>query len=162
MENKEILKRADEVMRTDATVASEADFMMTHMPFKRLADYKRDSQNGLTHFLIRENDYIDAPRFDEKSVYNDLIQDEELHKFFMIIGRNGSGKSHLIRWLFYQLKKNNEEEGNELEKTIFIPRAHNNLKDALKTILDAGVLSKDRVHYYLNKIGGGVSNASEE
>lgn len=167
MKKEEISRRIEEVMRTDATVATEADFMLTHMPFNRLAYYKEIYRgqiqgNEFQHNLLRENEYEDAPRFSEQSVLEDLISDGEQHKLFMIIGRNGSGKSHLIRWLYYQFKKHYVDLGDESEKTIFIPRAHNNLKEALKTILDAGVLSADRVQYYLNRIGGGSSNASEE
>lgn len=166
MRKEDISKRIDEVMRTDATVAAEADFMLTHMPFNRLAYYKemyRGSAYGseFQHNLLRENEYADVPRFDEQSVFEDLISNVDQHKLFMIIGRNGSGKSHLIRWLYYQFKKYYKDLDDESEKTIFIPRAHNNLKEALKTILDAGVLSENRVQYYMNKIGGGMSNASE-
>lgn len=166
LSREKMLSRIDEVMRTDATVSSEADFMMTHMPFKRLVHYKQGYEigglaRGNGSYIINEDDYKDVPTFDEEVVLQNLVSGTNIHKFFMILGKNGSGKSHLIRWLYYQYRKMNEENLITNEETIFIQRAHNNLKDALRTVLAAGILPKDRIAYYEQKIGGGSGSASE-
>ncbi len=162
MNKSEINRRIEEVIRTDATVADEADFMLTHMPFKKLADYRQGFYAGKINNLIKDEDYEDALRFDEQSVFDDLVEREDNHELFMIIGRNGSGKSHLIRWLYYQLQKNIKKSSNKSEQIIFIPRAHNNLKEVFKSILDKKILSDDRIEHYMTRINGGVSNAGEE
>ena len=105
MKNEEIKRRIDDVMKTDATVANEADFMLTHMPFKRLANYKRSEERISGHNLLKEDDYSKENRFDENSVFSDFIKEDNRHEFYMIIGKNGSGKSHLIRWMYFQIIK---------------------------------------------------------
>ena len=47
------------------------------------------------------------------------------------------------------------------EICIFIPRAHNTLKDTIKDILSAGILSEEREKVYLDKVQGGASGMSE-
>ena len=157
MTNEDIRRRLNEVIRTDATVADEADFMMTHMPFKKLVDFNYDI--NMEHYLIREEDYENVPHFDENALYDSFVKDPDLHTFFMILGKNGSGKSHLIRWMYFKYVK--EMEGSN-EKTIFIERAHNSLREAIKKVLDAHIISEERTKFYLDKIGGGVADAEDD
>ena len=150
--------RIDEVIKTTATVSSEADFMLTHMPFKALVDYvKPVDETAKTHYFIENDEYENAAVFDENSLLDDLLTNMDEHKFIMIQGKNGSGKSHLVRWLYYNYQKNVSNN----EKCIFIPRAYNTLRETLKTILNAGVLSPDRKKIYMDKVQGGSAGLSD-
>lgn len=152
-------ERIEEVIRTTATVSSEADFMLTHMPFKALVDYvKPADETTKAHYLIDNKLYTYADVFEEGDLLDDMLESPNKHKFIMIQGKNGSGKSHLVRWLYYNYRKNTNPEK---ELSIFIPRAHNTLKETIKDILSAGVLSGEREKMYLDKVQGGTSGMSE-
>lgn len=151
--------RIEEVIRTTATISNEADFMLTHMPFKALVDYvKPVDDTSKAHYLIDNKLYTYAAVFDEQTLLDDMLEDTDKHKFIMIQGKNGSGKSHLVRWLYYNYKKSMSADS---EICIFIPRAHNTLKDTIKDILSAGILSEEREKVYLDKVQGGASGMSE-
>lgn len=163
----EIDKRIDSVMKTDATFAREADFMFTHVPFKKLYDYIPDSgsmqyDGGAAHYYINPEDYRDSNSFNEEELLKRFLSNPESHMFYLVQGNSGTGKSNLIRWTYYKYKKALEEEHDEYEQIIFIQRSYNSLKEAVKRILDYNILNPDRTQYYLDKIGGGGYAASGE
>ncbi len=77
------LRRLREVIRTDATTTSKSDFMITHAPFETLY------LNG--QIKITEDELLEKY----------LLSPDHMnsHKLIMVQGGNGSGKTHLIRWL---------------------------------------------------------------
>ena len=118
------LRRLGEVIRTDATTTSKGDFLITHAPFENLSlnDQRTLSERELL------TDYLLSP------------EKKNEHKFIMIQGGNGSGKTHLIRWLkeMYEAATDREEEA-----VLLITRAHNNLRDALTQLLESGVFPEE-------------------
>ncbi len=151
-------ERINRVINTTATECSEADFMLTHMPFNSLVDYIKPVENSAQHLFIEDSIYDNADVFNENKLLDDMIANSDNHQFIMIQGKNGCGKSHLVRWLYYQFKKYNDED---LEKSIFIPRSKNTLKATIRTILDAGILPEDRKKHYLDKINAETSDMSD-
>lgn len=134
-------KRLKKVIQIEATTPSKADFMLTHVPFDNLYLEKRK--------VISED-----------VLYNEkLIKNLDEHKFLLIQGDNGSGKSHLIRWLKeqYILDVNNEEE-----TILFISRAHNTLQDALEQLLESTVFPDEIKNNELKNIKNARSNVTGE
>ena len=163
----EINQRIEKVMKTDATFAREADFMITHVPFKKLYDFVPESgqtnfESGKAHYYINPEDYADKKSFDENELLAKFMENPESHKFLLVQGNSGTGKSNLIRWIYYMYQKRLKQEDNDEEQIIFIQRSYNSLKDAVKRILDYHILPEDRTRYYLDKIGGGGQEATGE
>ena len=163
----EINQRIEKVMKTDATFAREADFMITHVPFKKLYDFVPESgqtnfESGKAHYYINPEDYADKRSFDENELLIKFMDNPESHKFLLVQGNSGTGKSNLIRWIYYMYQKKLKEDNDDREQIIFIQRSYNSLKDAVKRILDYKILSADRTRYYLDKIGGGGQEATGE
>ncbi len=160
MKKVDINQRIEKVMKTDATFAREADFMITHVPFKKLYDFVPESgqtnfEGGKAHYYINPDDYADKKSFDENELLNKFLDNPESHKFLLVQGNSGTGKSNLIRWIYYMYQKRLVAENDEKEQIIFIQRSYNSLKDAVKRVLDYNILSADRTRYYLDKRGGG-------
>lgn len=165
MRKEEISLRIEQVMKTDATFAREADFMLTHVPFKKLYDFIPESgqtnyDGGKAHYYINPEDYADKKSYSENELLERFLANPQSHRFLLVQGNSGTGKSNLIRWICYMYQKELEEAGNNKEQIIFIRRSYNSLKDAVKRILDYNILSADRTRHYLDKIGGGGQAAS--
>ena len=112
------LSRLKDVIQSEATTTSKGDFLITHAPFTTLY---LDNSTTITEDALLQ-------RF--------LLSDVDDHKLIMIQGGNGSGKSHLIRWL---KEKYETVIDSKKEAVLFISRAHNNLQDALKQLLDSDI-----------------------
>ena len=124
------LERLKEVFQIEATAVSKGDFLLTHAPFERLNISNKETIN-------------------EDELFRRYLQTNmEQHKFVMIQGGNGSGKSHLIRWL----KERYEEEKDSSEAILWISRAHNTLQDALTQLLESDLFTEETRDNTLNKI----------
>lgn len=131
MEREQILKRINRVMQVEATVPYKTDFLLTHVPFENLFHGKNTP--------ITENELLN----------NILLDNPELHKCIMVLGDNGSGKSHLIRWLY---EKYIDRIDSDVEKVLLISRAHNTLQDTLMQILNADIFPEEIKKSELEKI----------
>lgn len=134
-----VIKRVSKIIQTEATTTSIGDFLLTHVPF--------------------ENLYLDAGKtvaISEEKLLNDIIlQNHNEHKFIMVQGGNGSGKSHLIRWL---KEKYIGLVDSEKEAVLLISRAHNTLQDALTQLLEADIFPKEIKENELRAIKNAKSN----
>lgn len=119
------LERLADVIHTNATVPTQADFLATHTPFKNL----RYVMSGLTSQSVRQ---IDEEIFLQQGIFD--RRDD--HQFIVIQGDNGSGKSHLIRWIKerYISRVNSEKEA-----VLLIIRDQNTLRGALEQIISANI-----------------------
>ena len=135
------LNRISQVIQTEATTTSIGDFLITHVPFENLY---LDNTKAIT-----ENELFK----------NILIKNRDEHKFIMVQGSNGSGKSHLIRWLKekYQNSIDPQKEG-----VLLISRAHNTLQDALKQLLEADIFPNEIKENELKHIKNAKSNITGE
>lgn len=134
------LNRISRVIQTEATTTSKGDFLLTHLPFENLF-----LENGKS---ISENDLLK----------NIMLKNHNEHKFIMVQGSNGSGKSHLIRWL--KEKYHNSVDKNEA--VLLISRAHNTLQDALSQLLEADIFPDDIKENELKHIKNAKSNITGE
>ena len=76
------------VIKTDDMATEDAYFMATHMPFSQLEVI----EGGQT---ATPPEYMSEDEVFEKLIYNP----ENLHRLIIVRGNNGTGKSHLIRYL---------------------------------------------------------------
>jgi hypothetical protein len=113
--------RVGAVINKEATEVSQAVFLATHAPFRRIG-------------------YELSPRAmkdtDEDGFLEELVERTraDQHTFAIVKGIPGTGKSHLIRWL-----KERYEIQHPDDKVILLTRARTSLKGALEQILEAGV-----------------------
>lgn len=132
------IQRIGKVIQTEATTINISDFLLTHVPF--------------------ENLYLDetgAKSISEKKLLESLLAAPDEHKFFMIQGGNGSGKSHLIRWL---KEKYVQQTNPEEEAVLLISRAHNTLQDALAQLLESDIFPDEIRENELKTIRNAKSN----
>lgn len=131
MENKYIIERINKVMQVEATVPQKGDFLLTHVPFENL--FHGESTPITEEELFREH----------------LVINPQKHKLIMIQGENGSGKSHLIRWLY---EKYLDSINTDIEKVLLISRAHNTLQDTLMQLLNSDIFPEEVKKNELEKI----------
>lgn len=139
--NNTALERISKVIQTEATTPSIGDFLLTHAPFENLFLENNKS--------ISENELLS----------NILLKNRNEHKFIMVQGSNGSGKSHLIRWL---KEKYINVVDTEKEAVLLISRAHNTLQDALTQLLEADIFPDEIKENELKHIKNAKSNITGE
>lgn len=134
-------QRISKVIQTEATTPAIEDFLLTHAPFENLY---LDNHKSIT---------------EKKFLQNFLLNNPEEHKFIMVQGGNGSGKSHLIRWLKEKYINNVDEQR---EAVLLISRAHNTLQDALSQLLEAEIFPEEIRNNELKHIKNSKSNITGE
>ena len=111
-----------EVMDTEALQVKNHIFLATHHPVKmyrrqkmheRFSDSAYDEASFLKDFLARPN-FIFVP----------------------VLGTSGSGKSHLVRWLYANIPK------TEKRRVLLIPKAETNLRKIIGQILEGMIGEK--------------------
>lgn len=113
--------RINDVIRPDAITESFSDFMITHVPLKKLQVLEKFNN------MLSTKDYKT-----ENEIFNGLIKNEEnKHQFIIVYGQSGTGKSHLIR--YFQTKLERIKDDNEV--IIFIRRSDNTLKGTISQLL---------------------------
>ena len=123
-----IKSRINEVIHTAALENTNYDFMATHVPFKKLKYQTKGILNPLED-LLSENDFLQ----------HNIFGSRDQHKLVVVQGHNGTGKSHLIRWLYHSYIREIDE--NE-ELIILISRDENNLKAALRQIVESNIFDR--------------------
>ena len=87
--------RINDVIRPDAITESYNDFMITHVPLKKLQIL------GKFVILPKSKDYKT-----EDEIFDQLIKNEDdKHQFIIVYGNPGTGKSHLIRYFEEKFKR---------------------------------------------------------
>ena len=124
MQSQEIIRRLDEVIRTDATIVTREDFLATHTPFRQL----KFQGGGAPEKTVLEDELLQRV----------LLDLPDSHRVIMIRGSQGTGKSHIIRWLKEKYLHYAETNGDVL---LFITRAENTLRGALEQIIQTDVFS---------------------
>jgi hypothetical protein len=101
------------VFRTEALEGEDAIFLATHTPIQ--------------DFSIRGSHGNDIRQATEQGLLAALSDPERRHAFCTVLGEPGSGKSHLIRWLYV-----NWPPGRDLP--ILLQRSDGNLEGALQQL----------------------------
>jgi hypothetical protein len=135
--------RVSQVINTEAVEMDAAVFMATHMPIEDL------------HYEMRRFEVQDGH---EDTLLKILIKQssEDLHTFAVLKGIPGTGKSHLIRWLYEKFRS--ERDSQEL--VLLIRRANSSLKNTLRQILDAGIFDNPMFEAYRQRLESASSRLS--
>lgn len=111
------LNRVRDVMDVEATLPSDSIFMATHqlVPMYRqnLTEKAANIEYDEVTFL---RDFLLSPNF----------------AFVPVLGDSGTGKSHLIRWLYIQIKQLCSDSKHRI---LLIPKVKTNLRDILDLLL---------------------------
>lgn len=141
------------VIKTDVIASEDAYFMATHVPFTNL-----EIQRG-------GNQVADggSMRWSEEEVYQQLIYNpENIHRLIIIRGSNGTGKSHLIRWLCARYENDKEHYDPNSEKIIFLRRLSNTIRGAIKQILDENIVLDEQMKAKLEKFVSSTQSMDPE
>ena len=129
------------VMDVEATLPPDHIFLATHHPTTM---YRGD----LTEKSVR------IP-YGEEQFLKDFLSSPDF-AFVPILGTSGTGKSHLIRWLYTRLKATCKEPRY---RVLLIPKVGTNLKDIIRLILQD--LEGSEFDDYRNRLNSTTSTVSE-
>lgn len=116
--------RLSQVIQADSINVSDEDFLLTHVPMRGLYKVNSFSMNPrLENNQAVSEDFI---------LQDSLLKQSDLHQLTVVYGSNGTGKSHLIRWLKTEYERTNPED----EVIVLIRRNDNTLKGTLKQLLN--------------------------
>ena len=123
MNKQNVLNRLSDVLNVDSINSSQADFLSTHVPFRKIT-----VTNDLSGTPISEH-------ISEEEIFNKYFADSsknDQHELIVVDGSSGSGKSHFIRWI--EAKLSAEETKNDV--VLMIRRSDNTLKGTIKQFLN--------------------------
>jgi hypothetical protein len=135
--------RISEVINKEAISVNLVDFMATHAPLGKITYARAQDGTGISEDeLLAE--FVNAAQNDR-------------HVFAVIQGAPGTGKSHLIRWLYqsYTGQKSAHEE------VILIERAQNSLLGTLRQVVERLQIVGDTLRQQIDKLRGAAESLSE-
>lgn len=139
-------------IKTDDMATEDAYFMATHMPFAQLEVY-RGGKTTATPKVMSEAEVFD------NLVYN---PDNE-HRLIIVRGDNGTGKSHLIRYLKAKLEHSPATVYNPAnEQLIFLRRLNNSVRGAFSQLIEQEVIKDPEVENKLKKFVASSEAKDEE
>ena len=141
--------RMSDVLRVDSITSSQADFLATHVPFRRIS--VTDNLIGTETSTYLSEDEILSKYFTDSTIY-------DKHQFIIVEGSSGSGKSHFIRWI--QAKLDSQENINDV--IILIRRSDNTLKGTIKQFLDRDEVKNLRNKDIYERLVNANQNISEQ
>ena len=124
-----------DAIKTDDMATEDTYFMATHMPMSKLEVYT----GGRTSSAFKE--------MDEATVFEELVVNpKNEHRMIIVRGDNGTGKSHLIRYLKAKFENSPATIYNpEKENLIFLRRLNNSIRGVFKQLLDQNVIKDPAV-----------------
>lgn len=105
------------VMDVEATQPEDHVFLATHHPIKMYRQNLTETQSQIP--------------YDEVSFLKNFLETSDF-AFVPVLGTSGTGKSHLIRWLYTRIKSIRREPHY---RVLLIPKVGTNLKDIIERIL---------------------------
>ena len=128
-------------IKTDDMATEDAYFLATHMPFSQLEIY-RGGRTSSAPDLMTEDEVF------ENLVYNP----ENDHRMIIVRGDNGTGKSHLIRYLKAKMQNSPAIVYNpDKEQLIFLRRLNNSVRGVFSQLVDQKVIKDPEVEAKLIK-----------
>jgi hypothetical protein len=122
--NKQIaLKRLKDVLNVDSINSTQADFLSTHVPFRKITVTNDLSGTPVSDYI--SEDEVFSKYFNNSDVYNE-------HQLIVVDGSSGSGKSHFIRWIEARLSALDVQN----DVVLMIRRSDNTLKGTIKQFLN--------------------------
>ena len=128
-------------IKTDDMATEDAYFMATHMPFSQLEVY----QGGRTSSpptLMREDEIFEAF----------VCNPENEHRLVIVRGDNGTGKSHLIRYLKAKFESSPSTVYDpNTEQLIFLRRLNNSVRGVFSQLIEQNVIKDSDMEAKLRK-----------
>ncbi len=138
-------------IKTDNMASEDSYFMATHMPFSNLE--------------VIHGGHVTAPDtlMNEEEVYKELVWNpDNVHRLLIVRGDNGTGKSHLIRYLKARFENDADRYNSETEQIIFLRRLNNSIRGAFSQLLDQKVIKDPDVKEKLQKFVASTDSKDEE
>lgn len=140
-------RQVNEVIQPHARTSgdSAAYFLAAHSPFKGIRDSRSNEEQGLS----------------EEDVFQRVFSSEAKALQIFVKGEPGTGKSHLIRWMYERalLGAENGELSLGKYKTVLVRRKGGSLKEALEQIVEQLGVEFER---HLSKVQRAIENLSDE
>ena len=117
-------------IKTDDMATEDAYFLATHMPFAQLEVYRGGRTSS-------------APKLmSEEEVFDSLIcNPDNEHRMIIVRGDNGTGKSHLIRYLKAKMQNSPSTIFNpDKEQLIFLRRLNNSVRGVFAQLVEQKVI----------------------
>ena len=128
-------------IKIDNIAAEDSYFMATHMPFPSLEVY-RGGHTSDTPVMMTEDEVF------ERLIYN---PDNE-HRMIIVRGDNGTGKSHLIRFLKAKFETSSSVIYNpKHEQLVFLRRLNNSVRGVFAQLIDQKVIKDPEIEEKLRK-----------
>ena len=130
-----------DAIKIDDMATEDAYFVVTHMPFSQLEVY-RGGSNAAASLEMSEEDIF------EKIVCNP----ENEHRMVIVRGDNGTGKSHLIRYLKAKLEMSPSTVYNPAtEQLVFLRRLNNSVRGVFSQLIEQKVIRDPDVEEKLRR-----------
>lgn len=149
MNKQNVLTRLSDVLNVDSINSTQADFLSTHVPFRK---------------ITVTNDLSGTPTLDyisEDEIFNRYFADSsksDQHELIVVDGSSGSGKSHFIRWIEAKLST----EDNQNDVVLMIRRSDNTLKGTIKQFLNIEEVKNIRNKDVYERLVKANQNVSEQ
>lgn len=120
-----------DVIKTDDIATDDHYFMSTHMPFSSL-EYYIGGQAETKHKAVP------VKLMSEDQVFEELIcNPDNEHRMIVVWGEPGTGKSHLVRYLYGKLMRSPAAVFNkETEQVVFLRRLNNSVRGVFAQLLE--------------------------
>ena len=139
-------------IKIDDMASENAYFMATHMPFSQLELYE-GGRTSAAPTLVSEDDVF------EKIIYNP----ENEHRLVIVRGNNGTGKSHLIRYLKAKYEHSPATIYNPAsEQLIFLRRLNNSVRGVFSQLVEQRVIADPEIEAKLLKFISSSDSKDEE
>lgn len=136
------------VIKIDVTASEDAYFMATHMPFDNLEVSRGGRMDS------------ESQKMSEEKIYRELIVNpDNRHRLIIVRGMNGTGKSHLVRWLKARFENDEENYNPDSEKIVFIRRLGNTIRGAIAQLLNEDVILDEEI---INKFRDFISKTESQ
>jgi len=129
------------VMDTEALQTKEYYFLATHHPAVMQRVFRGHAEGARE--VITEQVFL-----------REFLDSSKKHSHAAIIGSHGSGKSHLVRWIYMKMP----QEGNR--KVVLIPKLGTNLKDIIARILSG--MEGPQFEEYRTRLDKATANLTPE
>lgn len=128
-------------IKTDDMATEDAYFMATHMPFSQLEVYFGGKTETKPKIMT------------EDEVFDNLVWNpQNEHRMIIVRGGNGTGKSHLIRYLKAKLENSASTIYNpDKEQLIFLRRLNNSVRGVFSQLIEQQVIKDPNVEKKLRK-----------
>lgn len=140
------LEQVARVIKNEAqtSAASASSFLAAHSPFRQIMDAKSSGRTVT-----------------EEEVFNDIFSKGRGQVQAFVKGEPGTGKSHLIRWLYERCKYETREteNGAQKQRIVLVTRQNGSLKDALTQVVDQ---LGEEFKQHVQSIKGAIDRLSDQ